>query len=60
MASNTTRQRSYAFVAAVIAAAVVLIAFVAAKAAQCDERQVGAICLAAGLLGLGLAAAVIR
>lgn len=55
-----TRQRINAGVVAMIAAALVLAAFILAKLCGCDERATSAICLAAGVVGLALGAAVCR
>lgn len=57
---NPTSQRSYSAIVAAIAAALVLAAFILAKLCGCDERATSAICLAAGVVGLGVGAAVLR
>ena len=57
---SESTQRLSALVVALIAAAFMLAAFVASKACGCDERTTGAVCLAAGVVGLALGAAVCR
>lgn len=59
-ATSPTQQRLVALLVTTVAATMTLIAFMIAKAACCDARQVTVICTAAFVSGLALGGAANR